>query len=64
MVGSSRMRLLQTLWKDRQKTEPSDLSAEMIVALIEATKKFEDERAIRDDPPEVTAGDAMPFIWW
>lgn len=56
--------MLQTLWKDRQKTEPSDLSAEMIVALIEATKKFEDERAIRDDPPEVTAGDAMPFIWW
>jgi hypothetical protein len=41
--------------------QESDLSLEVIVALIEATKKVEDKRAIKDRLPELTEGGGHAF---
>lgn len=53
MVSSSRIRSLQTLWKEGKEIERSP---KVIVALVETPKKVEDERVIEDRLPKVTKG--------
>jgi hypothetical protein len=53
LVSSSRIRSLQTLWKEGKEIERSP---KVIVALVETPKKVEDERVIEDRLPKVTKG--------
>jgi hypothetical protein len=63
LVISSRMKSLQTLWKQGKWDRASDPNLEVIVALIEATEEVKDMCAIGDRLPEVTKGGCQPFIW-
>lgn len=68
-VGARRRRLgelledevITDLVERQEHDQESDLSLEVIVALIEATKKVEDKRAIKDRLPEVTEGGRHAF---
>lgn len=60
---SSRMKSLQTLWKQGKWDRASDPNLEVTVALIEAAEEVKDMRAIGDRLPEVTKGGCQSFIW-